>query len=712
MSRIQTTTIRRRSHVPRAAAARLDERKPGHRVMRTLRSLRLAPFLGLTIVACSSATTTPDSTEPTASVSSDVTAPGNPAFHEFGSRVAHKRVCPTAGAGQAACHARVLTDESGNVVANGNLAGVGGLQPSDLQMAYHVQPGMTSNATIAIVDAFDYPNAETDMATYRTNFGLPPVPSFRRVGEDGSTNLPPNTDPGWNEEAALSLDMASAMCPTCNIILVETYNSAGDLYTGVNTAAALGASVVSLSWGGSTDNEVALNHPGVAIFASSGDSGFWNIQFPAASPLVTAVGGTSLTAAPGTTRGFHETAWAGAGSGCSSMAKPPWQTDTGCTGRTVADVSAVADTASPVAVFSSAGGGWIAMAGTSVATPIVASLYALTGHGSATGQFSYANRADFNDILSGSNGTCGGSYLCTTSFGYDGPTGNGSPDAEKMGGIPIVGFIQASDSSTAGGYSITAGGMNFSTVAGATTFTIGGNPATNVVCSSSSSCTMTVPPWPSPDLSATVHVQAHVGGKSSDITSADTFFYGGTGPVCTARFICTGQYNTIGDALFECDAAEGTLQLLRWTSPAGGLLGGSFVPANATVFTPSAQETDIYELSPPAGTMTTYEVCVSDAFTGGQNCSQYTLDTSAACVCTPKTCAAMGDMCGSASDGCGGTINCGSCSRGFSCSSNQCCPTGTVWSDWQSACVQPTRCTTPACRCQAQGGTWTGKFCM
>ena len=157
------------------------------------------------------------------------------------------------------------------------------------------------------------------------------------------------------------------------------------------------------------------------------------MEYPAASQYVTAVGGTSLKRST-STRGWSETVWGGAGSGCSAYeTKPAWQTDNGCTRRTVADVSAVADPYTGVAVYDSLRyqgyAGWMVFGGTSVAAPVVASVYALAGNASAVnyGAFPYANSSALNDVTSGSNGSCGGGYLCTAKAGYDGPTGLGTP---------------------------------------------------------------------------------------------------------------------------------------------------------------------------------------------------------------------------------------------------------------------------------------------
>jgi subtilase family serine protease len=149
---------------------------------------------------------------------------------------------------------------------------------------------------------------------------------------------------------------------------------------------------------------------------------------------VTAVGGTTLTRNT-STRGFTETVWSGAGSGCSAfISKPSWQIDAGCARRTVADVSAVADPNTGVAVYDTfhlpRGGGWLVFGGTSVSAPIIGGVYALAGNASSInyGSYSYSHLSSLFDVVSGSNGTCGGSYLCTGLLGYDGPTGNGTPN--------------------------------------------------------------------------------------------------------------------------------------------------------------------------------------------------------------------------------------------------------------------------------------------
>lgn len=319
-----------------------------------------------------------------------------------------------------------------------------GYTPCDLQSAYN--PSSTpggAGQTIAIVDAFDDPNAESDLAVYRQTYDLPPCTTqngcFRKVNQDGVAGRYPRANTGWAQEISLDLDMASAMCPQCTLLLVEARsNSLGNLLTAEQTAKNLGATVISNSWGaGEFSSETSYDHyvdQGIPVTASSGDRGY-GTSWPAASPSVVAVGGTSLTPSA-TTRGWAETAWSGAGSGCSLYEpKPSWQGDSGCANRTIADVSAVADPSTGVAVYDTyRSSGWLVFGGTSVAAPIVASVYALAADATANAaQVPYTHTSALNDVISGSNGNCGGSYLCTAGSGYDGPTGLGTPNG--LGGF-------------------------------------------------------------------------------------------------------------------------------------------------------------------------------------------------------------------------------------------------------------------------------------
>ncbi|HEX9105748.1 MAG TPA: S53 family peptidase [Longimicrobiales bacterium] len=349
-------------------------------------------------------------------------------------RLAHAHVCPGAVVGYARCHSLVLVDNAGNPNATGSPSGYG---PSQLRSAYALSVSGGAGQTVAIVDAYDDPNAESDLAVYRSQFGLPACTTangcFKKVNQTGGSTYP-RGDQGWAEEISLDLDMASAICPNCKILLVEaSSNSFANLAAAVDYAAGH-ATVVSNSYGGSeysseVNDQSHYNHPGVAITVSSGDNGY-GVEFPAASQYVTAVGGTSLKQSGS---GWSETVWSGAGSGCSAyITKPSWQKDAGCANRTVADVAAVADPNTGVAVYDTYRlhpGGWLVFGGTSVASPIIASVYALAGNaGSLTyGSYPYSHTGSLRDVVSGSNGSCGGSYLCTGTSGYDGPTGLGTP---------------------------------------------------------------------------------------------------------------------------------------------------------------------------------------------------------------------------------------------------------------------------------------------
>jgi hypothetical protein len=366
--------------------------------------------------------------------SAGAAAPLNPG-HAFGH--SHKKVCGAAPLGYARCHSDVVTDAAGDPLAT---SGPDGYGPPDLQSAYNIGNEAASaggTQTIGIVDAFDDPNAEKDLAVYRQQFGLPPCTTangcFRKVDQDGGTTYP-KANAGWAEEISLDLDMASAICPNCKLLLVETDdNLLNNLAVGVDRAATMGATQISNSYGGSeykgeTTDESHYNHAGVAITVSSGDSGY-GAEFPAASRYVTSVGGTSLNPAAGTARGWTETAWSGAGSGCSAyVTKPSWQIDASCSRRTIADVAAVADPNTGVAVYDTYNDpGWLVFGGTSAAAPIVAAFDALVGSPAGNPSYPYGTGAPHYDVTSGNNGKCGGTYLCNSGPCFDGPTGLGTP---------------------------------------------------------------------------------------------------------------------------------------------------------------------------------------------------------------------------------------------------------------------------------------------
>ena len=371
-------------------------------------------------------------------------APGGPAADAGPS---YQPVCGTAKPGTFTCFALRRTDTP-PVRALRAAAAPPGYGPADLRSAYALPAGGGSGQTIAIVDAYDDPTAEADLAVYRQQFGLPPCTTadgcFRKVDQRGGTAYPA-ADRNWAAEISLDLDMVSASAPAAHILLVEADDASdADLAASVDQAVVLGAKFVSNSYGSdysaadgsgedsseTTTSDAHYNHPGVAVIASSGDSGY-GVSYPAASPFVTAVGGTSLTRDPGSARRWTETAWSGAGSGCSLYEpKPAFQHDTGCAHRAVADVSAVADPATGVAVYQS-DDGWSVFGGTSVSSPLIAGVYADAGTpapGTYPNSYPYAADAGLHDVTHGSDGGCTVGYLCNAVTGYDGPTGLGSPD--------------------------------------------------------------------------------------------------------------------------------------------------------------------------------------------------------------------------------------------------------------------------------------------
>ncbi|MHB8334779.1 MAG: S53 family peptidase [Acidimicrobiales bacterium] len=303
--------------------------------------------------------------------------------------------------------------------------------------------------TVAIVDAYNDPNAQNDLNVYRSQFGLGSCTTttgcFTQVNESGGTTLPRSSS-SWSEEISLDLDMVSAICPNCKILLVEASSaSITDLGTAVKYAAS-NANVVSNSYGaaefsGETTYDSYYKHQGVPITVSAGDNGY-GVEYPAASPYVTAVGGTTLVK-DSSTRGWSESVWSGSGSGCSAYEpNPGWQPTNQCAkGRTVADTAAVADPNTGVAVYDSFHEpGWMVFGGTSVASPIIASIYALAGVTSSSSIVNasslYGKTLGLNPVSTGSNGSCG-NYLCNAadsisftdaSGSYNGPTGVGTPN--------------------------------------------------------------------------------------------------------------------------------------------------------------------------------------------------------------------------------------------------------------------------------------------
>jgi subtilase family serine protease len=342
-----------------------------------------------------------------------------------------------------------------------------GYCPNDLQAAYDL-PSLKagSGKTVAIVDAYGYKHAASDLATFRKTMGLKACDTdtkcLRIVNQEGhSSPLPPEppASDDWKGEESLDLDMVSGICPNCKIILVQANNDyTSNLYTGVKTAGSLGAKYIGVSWGGSpegSDNPI-FHQAGVVITAAAGDEGGGGsygggpIQ-PCTYTYVVCIGGTHLVHS-GNKRGWGETVWndwtfdecggpcGATGSACSKkIAKPSWQTDNGCKMRSAADTSATASLRAPVIVYNSEEGGYGLYGGTSESTQIIAGVYALAGNAASQMGASYFwkhHAGHVNDVTSGNNldaglgVTCASSvpYICTARVGFDGPTGWGTPE--------------------------------------------------------------------------------------------------------------------------------------------------------------------------------------------------------------------------------------------------------------------------------------------
>ncbi|WP_443667716.1 putative Ig domain-containing protein [Kitasatospora humi] len=503
------------------------------------------------------------------------------------SHVAVKRACaaPT-HPGQMACLALARTDlvQPHTLAPNATPSGYG---PSDLQSAYKLPSNGGAGQTVAIVDAQDDPNAESDLAAYRSQYGLPACTTangcFKKIDQNGGTNYP-TADSGWAGEISLDLDMVSAVAPGAHILLVEaTSADMSDLGTAVNQAVAQGAKFVSNSYGGSEDSTDTasdsqyFNHPGVAITVSAGDSAY-GAEYPAASQYVTSVGGTALTR-DSSARGWSESVWStssseGTGSGCSAYdPKPSWQTDSGCAKRTISDVSAVADPATGVAVYQTYGGsGWNVYGGTSASSPIIASVYAdagTPGTGDYPAKYPYSHTSALNDVTSGSNGSCSPSYLCTAGPGYDGPTGLGTPNGTaaftaggSTGGNTVTVTNPGSQSTAVGGAASLQVKATDSASGQTLTYSASGLP-TGLSISSSGLISGTATTAGTYNVTVTAKDATGASGSASF-----TWTVTGSGGGCTA-----GQL--IGNPGFETGSAS------PWTATAGVIDNSSGEPAHS-----------------------------------------------------------------------------------------------------------------------------------
>jgi hypothetical protein len=420
----------------------------------------------------------------------------------------------------------------------------GGLTPQSLHAAYALPSETAGSAaqTIGIVDAYNDPTAEADLAVYDTAFGLPACTTangcFRKLNEQGKASPLPARSGEWSTEISLDLQMAHAICENCRLVLVEAASTGyGDLGAAVNTAAAAGATEISNSYGGPEGAGYGsfngpYNHPGVVVTASSGDCGYFNqacggtaaANFPADSSTVVAVGGTTLSHASGA---WGSSAWNAGGSGCSHVfGAASWQlaasgfSATGCgNGRSVADVSAEGDPYTGVDVYDSTpagsgdGTGWGVWGGTSAAAPIVAGEFALGGgargvaYPAATLYSHLGEEAALTDVMSGTNGSCSGTTACRAAGGYDAPTGIGSPlalGAFTVAGAPAATAVPSISGTAEQGQVLTAGAGTWSPAATALTYRWAQCNAAGADCVAVSGATSTTFTLPASAVGTTV----------------------------------------------------------------------------------------------------------------------------------------------------------------------------------------------------------------
>lgn len=568
--------------------------------------------------------------------------------------------CEEGGPSGLRCHSYVETDSTGAPLhPDGIPAGTPALSAAQLQQAYGIPANPAPNATVGLVTQAGSNTLEADMNQYRTNNGLPSCTSasgcFRIVNGSGSTSpVPyPTTDAGapsyagWASEITLDTQMASAACPSCKIVVV--YQDT-DLHTAVAKAVSLGANVVSFSGGGGevsgesgVDSEFAAL--GVALFASTGDNGVdaltkgnpsysahGEVEYPAVLSSFTGVGGTELdpsataTFADGTPRGFVETGWdwdgwpnaadggpgsgwGGTGWGCSQYEpKPSWQTDTACSMRTVGDVSAIAG--APGVAVAMGGQGWTFW-GTSVASPLVAGIYAQTHSWGVGNAYPYQHAGSFSDVTSNTDtsGACPGSdplYLCNAEPGYDSPTGNGSPIAYRMPGTP--GLLTANPSSIS---VAAADGAGYSVNYASTSLTASGA-------------------WVAGNVAPSLTVTGAPAGVSCVVTR-------------------------------DYPPSEGPSQV-TCTASVGAPLG-------------------------------TYKLTVEGSVSGFSPVYAYVQLTVTGCL--PLTCSDIGYVCGPLDNGCGTTLECGTCPSGETCAGGSC------YQCAERTCPVPEFFNLDTCKCQA-----------
>jgi hypothetical protein len=492
----------------------------------------------------------------------------------------------------------------------------GFLTPQDLHAAYALpnESAASAKQTVAVIDAFDDPSAEADLAVYDEQFGLPACTSangcFTKVNGEGRASPLPAEQGEWAGEISIDVQMVHAICQECHILLVEADNAElSELSAAAKTAIKLGAKEVSNSYASPEEPAIAgffeelagaYRHPGVVVTASSGDCGYLNgdcpakpatANFPADLPDVIAVGGTTLTQSGET---WTSTAWSEGGSGCSQIfAVPEWQrtvarfSATGCgTERSVADVAAVGDPKTGVDIFDSTPEGngvptgWTVFGGTSVSAPIVAAEYALAGGAQGATQpaatlYAHAgDSSDFFDVTSGANGSCASSTSCQAAVGFDGPTGLGSPlglGAFAPAAAPTIGSVSPSSAIT--GETLKIDGSGLATVSGVD---FGALPAKFEVISSSS-VEATVPDGA---VKAKVKVVTPGGEATSKTKFTPTLSitgfaptHGGPGKTVTIKGVGFGAHSSVAFDGTAAQVLSATAKKLRVRVPAGAGAG-------------------------------------------------------------------------------------------------------------------------------------------
>ena len=506
-----------------------------------------------------------------------------------------------------------------------------------IRTAYGITGTGDASRVIAIIDAYDDPGAYSNLTTYRAAMlsedapidsctvdqlrsrTAGSTPCFVKVNQTGGTTLP-RANSGWANEIDLDLQAASAICPRCSLLLLEASSATfTNLGTAVTTAAGItsasdSAHVVAISNSYGTTSDVSgAAYPawdnaagqGLAVTASSGDSGYAT-SFPASATYVLGVGGTTLSVDSSGARS-NETAWSGAGSGCSTYnAAPAWQFSATWQASTqgianpcgskkaVADLSADADPSSGLQVYTTYNGktGWYVFGGTSLSSPLIAALYAMQGgydRSTLAGAYAWASTTRYYDVTSGSNGTCSPSVLCTAQGGWDGPSGLGS--ILVAAGPPVLQAITVSPTSasvlTGGTQLFTASGSDqygdpytltnviWSVNGGGTIddtgqFTAGTTPGTYTVTATSgsvsgtASVTVTAPVAASFTLSASPSSRTIKPGRSTSYTISITRSSGFTDPVSFSVAVSDSPAGVSGT--FSPNPATGTSTKLTITT--------------------------------------------------------------------------------------------------------------------------------------------------